>query len=57
MILLEDIAYFSFHPDKTLEEDSWVNFGLGGFRIIGKWIPWTYIILVGLFALIYKVIG
>ena len=57
MILVEDISYFSFHPDQTLEEDSWVNFGLGGFRIIGKWIPWTYIILVGLFVLIYKVIG
>ena len=57
MILVEDISYFTFHPNQILEEDSWVNFGLGGFRIIGKWIPWTYIILVGLFALIYKVIG
>ena len=57
MILLEDIAYFSFHPNQTLKEDSWVNFGIGGFRIIGKWIPWTYIILVGLFVLIYKMIG
>jgi len=57
MILVEDMAYFFFHPEQRLEEKSWVNFGLGGFRIRGRWIPLTYVILVGVFALIYKMIG
>ena len=40
MILVEDLSYFFFHPGQELKEESWVNFGLGGFRIMGKWIPW-----------------
>jgi len=45
MILLEDIMFFVFYKGKKLDEDSWVNWNLGGFRIFGQWIPTFYILL------------
>jgi len=48
MILIEDISFFLYSP-KTLNETSWINLWFGGFRILGRWIPFTYIILIGMY--------
>lgn len=42
--VIQDWSWYRFHPDKTLGPDSWSNFGLGGFRIFGEWIPNSYIL-------------
>ena len=51
--VLEDMAYFFFHPEDTLDSGDWVNFSLGGFRLFGRWIPWTYILGIGLSVGLY----
>lgn len=43
-MVIEDWAYFRFHPTDTLDENDWVNFGLGGIRVLGAWLPAVYAI-------------
>ena len=42
--VIEDWAWYRFHPHKRLGPNSWSNFGLGGFRLFGEWIPVSYLI-------------
>jgi len=46
MLLTEDMFYFLFDADKKLNKDSWVNFHLGGFNLLGQWIPNSYLLAV-----------
>jgi hypothetical protein len=50
---IEDMVYFAQrYPKEVLGPDSWVNWGLSGYRLFGHWIPTIYYILaVGGFAL------
>lgn len=57
--VLQDWAWFRFHPDR-LNPKAWVNAKLGGFYIFGTaesknnwWMPFTYLIGVGLSTLFY----
>ena len=50
-ILLEDIFYFADNKNDTRDAQDWVNYQWGGFKIFNIWIPWTYIILFGLFLI------
>ena len=52
MILLEDCGYFTFQG-LWPSPDSWVSWGLGGVNI-GVFIPYTYLILLGLFFIFWK---
>lgn len=56
LFVVEDIAYFWFHPVQYRHPESWVNFGFGGFWAGPYWIPYSYcfgvgsmVVLVGLF--------
>lgn len=40
--VIEDISYFAFHAEDTLDEYDWINFGLGGVRLFRWWIPFVY---------------
>jgi hypothetical protein len=46
--VLQDDAYFRFHPTDTRDKNDWVNAKLGGFAVYGAWIPYTYIIGAGI---------
>lgn|GEM_PF-2662514 len=49
MALLEDINFFFWHPTASLNPDSWVNWGLGGFHLFSIWIPTIYLILIAIY--------
>ena len=53
--MIEDMAYFAFHPADWLGPEDWINMGLGGFRCFGKWVPSVYIIAVLSTCLLYWV--
>ena len=46
--VVQDWAWFRFHPHDTLDPGDWVNAKLGGFYVFRAWIPYTYLIGVGL---------
>jgi len=52
MIMIEDAAFFYFHPDKELTKKSWVNWKLGGFKLWGQWIPTIYVLLFVLYIVL-----
>ena len=54
MILVEDITFFVFGPIK-LNKDSWVVWELGGIDFKIFYLPYMYLILVGL-TVIFKMI-
>ena len=51
--VLEDMAYFFFHPEDTLDSGDWVTFGMGGIRLGKFFIPTTYFLGVGLSVGLY----
>jgi len=51
----EDWSWYRFHPYKTLGPHSWSNFGLGGFRVFGEWIPNSYILGFALSAVLFYI--
>ena len=53
MFVVEDISYFIAHSEQSLNKDSWVNFGLGGTRLFGQWIPLSYMVGVLLSVVTY----
>ena len=53
--MIEDMAYFAFHPDDTLDSGDWINMGMGGVNILGKWIPFVYVIAVLSTYLLYRI--
>ena len=50
--MLEDFSYFFFHPGDTLDREDWVSMGWGGFHIGDQFIPYTYLVLIGLSAIL-----
>lgn len=45
-VLIEDYAYFLFHPKDNLDPNDWVNWHFGGMYISKKsWLPGVYIML------------
>jgi len=56
MFVTADITFFLFHPSAVRGPDSWVNFGLGGFHVAGSWVPWTYVIGVGVSVVLLLVL-
>lgn len=55
MFVVEDLTYFIAHPRQYLNKNSWVNFGLGGCRIFGQWIPVSYLVGLGVFGVTYYI--
>jgi len=53
-MVLEDDAFFRFDP-AIRNPKSWVNGKLGGFYILGAWIPNTYWIGIGISILLWGV--
>ena len=51
--VIEDLSYFAFHPDDTLDEKDWVTFSMGGIRLGKFFIPTTYFIGIGLSVGLY----
>jgi len=54
--VIEDIFYWIGmkllkKPDK-LDENSWVNFGFGGFKLFNQWIPNTYWLWLAVYAVL-----
>ena len=52
LILVEDIAFFTFRLKDDLGPENWVNWIFGGFYIGKQWIPTTYLILIAIYALL-----
>jgi hypothetical protein len=48
-VLLEDMAYWIFSGHE-LATSSWISMSLGGFYLFGIYLPWTYVLLVGLWG-------
>lgn len=42
---LEDLSYFIFNPTDKLTDKSWVSGKIGGFTVVGRYIPFVYLIL------------
>jgi len=55
LFVIEDSAFFLFHPSAVRGPDSWVNFGLGGRWVASLWLPHTYVLAVGLSVLFWVV--
>ncbi len=44
-VLVQDYSYFLFHPTDNLDENDWVNWHFGGFKLDRHWVPTIYVIL------------
>lgn len=42
--VIEDLSYFAFDPTDALDKDDWVNFGLGGLGLFGRWVPTVHLV-------------
>jgi len=54
-MLIEDISFFTKNKKKKLDETSWINFKMGGVRVLNQWIPFTYFVLLIASAILYSV--
>jgi hypothetical protein len=55
-MLVEDIAFWIF-TGRALEALSWVSMGMGGFVLFGQYLPWTYVLLLGLWGVFVSLRG
>jgi hypothetical protein len=46
-LVFEDAAYFLFNPNDDLDPHDWIARGLGGFSIAKYFIPWIYVVGIG----------
>ncbi len=42
MWVIQDRFFFAFKKGDTLGPEDWVNWGFGGFYVLGQWIPNLY---------------
>ena len=54
-IICEDMAYWVFSQliwsGPELVKSSWISIGLSGMTVAGLYLPWTYVLLLGLWGI------
>jgi len=55
-LMTEDIFYYVFNSGDWTNEPDWNSFGLGGIRVLGLFVPNTYLILTVLSIILYHIL-
>lgn len=49
-VMIEDMSFWIF-SGQELAKSSWISIGLSGMTVAGLYLPWTYVLLVGLWGI------